>query len=355
MLTREQILETWQPREDTQIQRPLEVRPRRLRQNANLRRMVRETYLSPADFVMPLFVRHGKDERRPIKSMPGQFQLSVDQLAGEAREIAALGVPAVLLFGIPEHKDSCGSGNYDPDGVIPQAIRAIKDAVPELVVISDMCFCEYTDHGHCGIINDPTHHHYDAQLPLGYLLNDPTLELLGRASVVHAQAGADIIAPSGMLDGMVGTIRRYLDSMGLYHTIIMSYAVKYASAFYGPFREAAESPPQFGDRSQYQMDPANRREALKEAAMDVAEGADMLMVKPALPYLDVLSAIRQAHPLPIAAYHVSGEYAMLHAAAANGWLDLRHCALESLTSIKRAGADMILTYFARDAAKWLQG
>jgi porphobilinogen synthase len=353
MLTtpRQRLLGTWQENEDANN---LELRPRRLRQNANLRRMVRETFLSPSDFVCPLFVRYGENERRPIKSMPGQFQISVDQLAQEAREIAALGIPGVLLFGIPEHKDACGTGNYDPDGIIPRAIRAIKEAAPDLVVISDMCFCEYTDHGHCGIINDPNHQHFDSRLPEGYLLNDPTLELLGHASVVHAEAGADCIAPSGMLDGMVGAVRRQLDGAGYQNTIVMSYAVKYASAFYGPFREAAESPPQFGDRSQYQMDPANRREALKEAAIDVAEGADILMVKPALPYLDVLSAIREAHNLPVAAYHVSGEYAMLHAAAANGWLDLRRCAMESLTSIKRAGADMILTYFSKDAARWLQ-
>jgi porphobilinogen synthase len=347
-LPRERLLETWQESEQ-----PPELRPRRLRQTANLRRLVRETSLSPADFVCPLFVRYGQNERRPIQSMPGQFQLSVDQLAREAREITSLDIPAVLLFGIPDHKDSCGSGNYDPQGVIPRAIRAIKEAAPDLIVISDMCFCEYTDHGHCGIINDSGHRHYRANLPEGYLLNDATLELLGRASVVHAEAGADIIAPSGMLDGMVGAIRQQLDSAGCDHTVIMSYAVKYASGFYGPFREAAESPPRFGDRSQYQMDPANRREALKEAALDVAEGADMLIVKPALPYLDVLSALREAHPLPMAAYHVSGEYAMLHAAAANGWLDLRRCALETLTSIKRAGADIIITYFSKDAARWL--
>jgi len=329
------------------------LRPRRTRLSAPLRRMVRETTLTPADLVSPLFVRFGRDQRVPIRSMPGQFQFSVDQLAGEAREIAALGIPAVILFGIPAAKDALGSDNYSPDGIVPQAIRAIKDAAPDLVVISDMCFCEYTDHGHCGVINQPGQAHYHAHLPDGYLLNDPTLALLGQASVVHAAAGADIIAPSGMVDGMVAAIRTALDAEDFAHTAIMSYAVKYASGFYGPFRDAAESPPSFGDRSQYQMDPANCREALKEAALDVAEGADMLMVKPALPYLDILSAVREAFPLPIGAYNVSGEYAMLHAAAANGWLDLRRCALESLTSIKRAGADMILTYFARDAARWL--
>lgn len=329
------------------------LRPRRLRRNTTLRRMVRETALSPADFVAPLFVRHGRDQRIPIGSMPGQFQLSVDKLAAEAKEIADLGVPAVILFGIPAAKDALGSDNYNPEGIVPQAIRAIKDAAPDLVVISDMCFCEYTDHGHCGVINMPGELHFHPHLPKGYLLDAPTRELLARASAIHAAAGADIIAPSGMVDGMVAAIRNGLDEAGFEHVAIMSYAVKYASGFYGPFREAAESPPAFGDRSQYQMDPANRREAFKEAALDVAEGADMLMVKPALPYLDILAALRELYPLPMAAYQVSGEYAMLHAAAANGWLDLKRCALESLTAIKRAGADLILTYFAKDAAKWV--
>ncbi|MBZ0295908.1 MAG: porphobilinogen synthase, partial [Anaerolineae bacterium] len=320
------------------------LKPRRLRRTAGLRRMVREHSLSPADFIYPLFVRPGADIQKPIGSMPGQFQWSVDRLVGEVKSAAALGIPAVVLFGIPEAKDACGSENYDPDGIIPRAIRAIKDSTPEMVVISDMCFCEYTDHGHCGIINQPGDEFYDPHLPVGYLLNSPTLDLLARASVVHAQAGADIIAPSGMIDGMVGVIRGALDGSGFEHVAVMSYAAKYASGFYGPFRDAAESPPQFGDRSEYQMDPANRREALKEVALDVAEGADMLMVKPALPYLDILSAVRQQFNLPTAAYQVSGEYAMIHAAAANGWLDLQRCALESLTSIKRAGADLILTY-----------
>jgi porphobilinogen synthase len=316
--------------------------------------MVRETALSPTDFIYPLFVRHGRDQRVPIKSMPGVAQLTVDRLAAEAREIAGLGIPAVILFGIPAAKDATGSSNYSPAGIVPQAIRAIKDAAPDLLVVSDMCFCEYTDHGHCGTINTPGQAGYTPALPQGYLLNDPTLAILGQASAVHAQAGADIIAPSGMVDGMVGAIRASLDAAGYQHVAVMSYAVKYASGFYGPFRDAAESPPQFGDRSQYQMDPANRREALREAALDVAEGADILMVKPALPYLDIVSAVRAAFDLPVAAYQVSGEYAMLHAAAANGWLDLRRCALESLTAIKRAGADMILTYFAKDAVRWLQ-
>ncbi len=329
------------------------LRPRRLRRTATLRRMVQETRLSADDFIYPLFIRHGHDLQLPIRSMPGQFQWSVDRVTEEARSAYRLGIPAVILFGIPESKDACGSDNYDPNGIIPTAIRAIKDAVPEMIVISDMCFCEYTDHGHCGLINQPGEAHYNPRLPEGYLLNDPTLELLARASVVHAEAGADMIAPSGMLDGMVGAIRTGLDVHGLDHVIVLSYAAKFASGFYGPFREAAESPPQFGDRSAYQMNPANQREALKEVALDVAEGADMIMIKPALPYLDIVSAVRQAHNLPVAAYQVSGEYAMLHAAAANGWIDLRRCALETLTSIKRAGADLIVTYFAKEAAQWL--
>jgi len=329
------------------------LRPRRLRRNLNLRHLVQETTLSSKDFIYPLFVRPGQGIQKPITSMPGQFQLSVDMLPAEVNEIVDLGIPAVILFGIQSAKDARGSENFDPEGIIPRAIRAIKKVRPELLVISDMCFCEYTDHGHCGIINTADHDHYNPVLPNGYLLNDPTLDLLGRASVVHAIAGADLIAPSGMIDGMVGGIRAALDEAGYTHTAIMSYAAKYASAFYGPFREAAESPPGFGDRSQYQMDPANRREAAKEVAVDVAEGADILMVKPALPYLDILSDLRRTYDLPTAAYQVSGEYAMIHAAAANGWLDLRRSALESLISIKRAGADMILTYFAKEAARWL--
>jgi porphobilinogen synthase len=329
------------------------LRPRRLRRSANLRRLVRETSLTANDLIYPLFVRPGREVRRPISSMPGQAQLSVDMLAAEAERIVELGIPAVILFGIPEIKDPVGSDNFSPEGIVPQAIRAIKEAAPEMVVISDMCFCEYTDHGHCGIINVPGHEHYTPELPEGYLLNDPTLALLGTASVVHAQAGADIIAPSGMIDGMVGGIRAALDEADFQHVLVMSYAAKYASAFYGPFRDAAESPPSFGDRSQYQMDPPNRREASKEVAIDVAEGADILMVKPALPYLDILSDVGRQYDLPLAAYQVSGEYAMIHAAAANGWLDLRRTALESLMAIKRAGADMILTYFAKDAAQWL--
>jgi porphobilinogen synthase len=329
------------------------VRTRRMRRTAALRRMVRETHLTPADVVHPLFVRPGRGQQIPIKSMPGQSQWSVDRLVGEVRTLSRLGIPAVMLFGIPEHKDACGSENWNPEGIIPRAIRAIKDAVPEMIVISDMCFCEYTDHGHCGIINHSESEHFTSSLPPGYLLNDPTLEILARASIAHAEAGADMIAPSGMIDGMVGAVRSGLDSAGFDHVSIMSYAVKYASGFYGPFREAAESPPQFGDRSQYQIDPGNRREALRETALDIAEGADVVMVKPALPYLDVVSDVRREFDVPVAAYQVSGEYAMLHAAGANGWIDLRRCALESLTGIKRAGADMILTYFAKDLATWL--
>lgn len=331
----------------------LKQRPRRLRRTAALRQLVRETELDPADFIYPLFVREDIDAPTPIASMPGQFQWTVEGLADEARQLAALGIPGVILFGIPEHKDERGSENYNPHGVIPRAIQTIKEAAPELVVICDLCFCQYTDHGHCGLVNHPDHDAYNPHLPYGYLLNDETLELLGLTAAVQAHAGADIIAPSGMIDGMVGKIRTTLDANGLEHVAVMSYAVKYASGFYGPFREAAHSAPQFGDRRQYQMDGANRREALKEAALDVAEGADILMVKPALPYLDVLNAVRAAHDLPVAAYQVSGEYAMLQAAAQNGWLDLQRTALEALTSIKRAGADMILTYFAKDAARWL--
>jgi len=329
------------------------LRPRRLRTSATMRSLVRETILHPADFIAPLFVRHGSGIRQPIKSMPGQFQLSIDQTVLEARDLAARGIPAVILFGIPEHKDACGSENYSPDGIVPSAIRAIKATCPDLLVITDMCFCEYTDHGHCGIINVPGDKHHVAALPHGYLLNDPTLELLAKASVVHADAGADIIAPSGMIDGMIAAIRTALDANGHSHISVMSYAAKYASGFYGPFRDAAESTPTFGDRHQYQMDPGNKREAMKEVAIDVAEGADILMVKPAMPYLDIIHQIRDAYDHPVAAYQVSGEFAMIHAAAANGWVDLERCALESLTCIKRAGADMILTYFAKDATDWI--
>lgn len=331
------------------------VRPRRLRRTATLRRMVRETAPRVDQLIAPLFIRHGSGVVRPIASMPGHAQLSVDMAVREAEALAELGVPAVLLFGIPAHKDALGSENFDPDGIVPQAAAAIKRAVPELIVISDMCCCEYTDHGHCGIINVPRSKYYNERLAEGYLLNDPTLEILGKAAVVHAQAGADIIAPSGMIDGMVARIRTALDLAGLHETAIMSYAAKFASSFYGPFRDAAESPPGFGDRSEYQMDPANRREAMREVALDVEEGADLLMVKPALAYLDIIRQVRDRFELPLAAYQVSGEYSMVKAAAEKGWIDERRVALESLTAIARAGADLIITYWARDAARWLRG
>ena len=331
----------------------LALRPRRLRISPAIRDLTRENTLAPADFIYPLFVRHGENLRVAIESMPGQSQLTVDLLADEAREIRDLGIRAVILFGIPEAKDACGSDNYREGGIIPRAIHAIKEAAPDLLAISDMCFCEYTDHGHCGIINAPGHAHYNPRLPRGYLLNDATLELLGRASAVHARAGADIIAPSGMLDGMVAAIRSALDADGFAHTAIMSYAVKAASVFYGPFRDAAESPPSFGDRAQYQIDPANRREALREMELDIEQGADMLIVKPALTSLDIIRDARESCHLPLAAYQVSGEYAMLRAAAQNGWLPLQGAALESLMAIKRAGADMIISYFAKEAVKWL--
>jgi porphobilinogen synthase len=320
-------------------------RPRRLRRTATLRDLVRETSLDPADFVYPLFVVPGEGTRRPVSSMPGVEQLSVDALAAEARELAALGVKAVLLFGIPSAKDPYGAESYADDGVVQRAIGALKRASTELVVMTDVCLCEYTDHGHCGLLDDT-----------GYVLNDETLEVLGRIAASHADAGADVVAPSGMLDGMVGAIRGTLDAEGFGGVAILSYAVKYASAFYGPFREAAEGAPAFGDRRSHQMDPANAREALREVALDVAEGADALMVKPALGYLDVVRAVRERFgELPLAAYNVSGEYAMVKAAAANGWLDERTAVLEILTSIRRAGADLVITYHAKDAAAWLQG
>lgn len=331
-------------------------RPRRLRQSPALRAMVRETELNRRDFVYPLFVRHGVEKGpnspKEIRSMPGVYQWPVELLAPEAERIARLGIPAVILFGIPEEKDPVGLENFSPEGVVQRAIRTIKQAVPEMVVITDVCLCEYTDHGHCGLLN--TGENRQLRLPEGYVLNDPTLEVLGKVAISHAEAGADIVAPSGMMDGMVAAIRSALDSAGFENTPILSYAVKYASGFYGPFRDAAESPPKFGDRKSHQMDPANAREALKEITLDIEEGADMLMVKPALPYLDVIYRVRQAYPeLPLAAYNVSGEYAMLKAAAANGWLDERTTVLEALTAIKRAGADLILTYHAKDAAAWL--
>ena len=316
-------------------------RMRRLRTTSTLRAMIRETQLSPADFIYPLFVVHGRDVHEPIQSMPGVFHMSVDVLADEAREIARLGIPAVVLFGLPATKDTVGSENFASDGIVQQAIKAIKDAQPEMIVITDVCMCEYTDHGHCGIVRE------------GQIVNDETLEILQKVVVSHAVAGADVVAPSGMMDGMVGAIRKALDAEAFADVSILSYAVKYASSFYGPFRDAAQSPPQFGDRHSYQMDPANAREALREAQLDVDEGADMLMVKPAMPYLDIVRRVRERFDLPLAAYNVSGEYSMVKAAAANGWLDERKVVLELLTGIKRAGADMILTYHAKDAARWL--
>ena len=316
-------------------------RPRRLRKGETIRRMVRETSLSPDDFVYPLFVTYGKNIRREIKSMPGCFQESVDSIVRHAKEVYSLGIPAVILFGIPEHKDETGSGAYDPHGVVQKAIRAIKNKIPELYVITDVCMCEYTSHGHCGIIENND------------VKNDPTLELLAKEAVSHVKAGADMVAPSDMMDGRVEAIRIALDGEGFPEIPIMSYAAKYASAFYGPFRDAAESVPQFGDRRSYQMDPANRREALKEVALDIEEGADIVMVKPAMTYLDIISDIRENFALPVAAYNVSGEYSVIKAAAKLGWIDEERAMMEVLTSIKRAGADIILTYFAKDAAKVL--
>ncbi len=338
----------------------LPIRPRRLRLNPTLRAMLRETELSPADFIYPLFVVHGTDVHDEVTSMPGVFQLSIDQLATEAESIAALGIPAVILFGVPAHKDPIGLENFADDGIVQQAIRAIKSAAPQLVVMTDVCLCEYTDHGHCGILNLPSGRGaamlrpYD-NLPEGYLLNDETLSVLAKVAVSHATAGADVVAPSGMIDGAVAAIRAGLDGAGFAHIPILSYAIKYASAFYGPFRDAAHGAPKFGDRRTHQMDIANAREALREARLDADEGADMLMVKPALPYLDIIRQTREQIPqLPLVGYQVSGEYAMLKAAARNGWLDERSAALEMLTSIKRAGADLIITYYAKEAAGWLR-
>ena len=332
--------------------RPLISRPRRLRQNEALRAMVRETELNARDFIYPLFVRHGQG-RTPITSMPGIAQLSVGEAVRETEKAAKLGIPAVILFGIPAEKDPVGLENFAEDGIVQQAIRAIKKEIPEMVVVTDVCLCEYTDHGHCGILN--TGEHVQASLPEGYVLNDPTLDVLGKVAVSHAECGADIVAPSGMMDGMVAAIRDALDETSFENTPILSYSVKYASSFYGPFRDAAEGAPKFGDRKSHQMDPANVREALREAAIDVEEGADMLMVKPALAYLDVIRAVKNIFPeLPMAAYNVSGEYAMVKAAAANGWIDEAKVTLETLLSMKRAGADLILTYHAFDAARWLK-
>jgi porphobilinogen synthase len=303
--------------------------------------MVRETTLSPHDFIYPLFVTHGKGVKKEISSMPGNFQQSIDNIVRDCDEIKGLGIPAVILFGIPEHKDETGSEAYADEGIVQHAVKAIKNKLPELIVITDVCLCEYTSHGHCGVIKN------------GVVQNDATLELLAREAVSHAKAGADMVAPSDMMDGRVGAIRGALDDEGFHDTPIMSYAAKYASSFYGPFREAAESTPQFGDRRSYQMDPPNSREALREVALDIDEGADIVMVKPALSYLDIIYQVKQQFNVPVAAYNVSGEFSMIKAAAKMGWIDGERAMLESLVSMKRAGADMILTYFAKEAAKLL--
>lgn len=322
------------------------IRPRRLRRTAAIRALVRETGLAPSDLILPLFFNEVLSEARPVTTMPGVSQLPVRAAAEQARLCRDAGLGGVILFGLPRTKDASGSSAYDPDGPVPRAVAAMKDAAPELVVITDVCVDEYTDHGHCGVLKTSARGVVDVD-------NDATLEVLARAAVVHARAGADIVAPSDMMDGRVGALRRALDGDGASETAILSYAVKYASAFYGPFREAADCAPKFGDRASYQMDPANAREALREAKLDEDEGADLLMVKPALPYLDIIARVRDASPLPLGAYNVSGEYAMLKAAAAANMIDERRAVLELLTSIRRAGADFILTYHALDAARWL--
>ncbi|GFN23578.1 porphobilinogen synthase [Thermanaeromonas sp. C210] len=320
------------------------VRLRRLRYNPVLRSMVRETEIEVKDLIYPLFVTAGRDVKNPVPSMPGIYQLSIDNLLKEAEEVVGLGIPAVLLFGVPEpgEKDEVATPAYVPEGIVQQAVRALKKEFPGLLVITDVCLCEYTSHGHCGLVDG------------GVILNDPTLELLARTALSHVEAGADMVAPSDMMDGRVAAIRKKLDAHGFTETPILSYAAKYASAFYGPFREAAGSAPQFGDRRSYQMDPANGREALREVAQDLEEGADIIMVKPALSYLDVIRQVRNHFNCPLAAYNVSGEYAMIKAAALHGWISEREVVMEVLTSIKRAGADLIITYFAKDVAGWLK-
>ncbi len=320
-----------------------QTRLRRLRATSALRGLVRETRLDPADLVLPMFVAHGVDRREPIPAMPGVDRLSIAHAVAEATEAAQAGIPAVLLFGLPATKDEEGSGAWDDEGVVQLATRAIKEALPELIVITDLCLCEYTSHGHCGLVS-----------PDGRVDNDSTLELLTRTAISQARAGADIVAPSDMMDGRVGAIRAALDDEGFSDTPILAYAAKFASAFYGPFREAVDSTPAFGDRRGYQMDPANGDEAVREALLDVDEGADILMVKPALPYLDLVRRIKDQTRMPLAAYHVSGEYSMLKAAAAAGYIDEQTAVLETLTSIRRAGADIIVTYYAKEAARWLQ-
>ena len=321
-------------------------RPRRLRAHPQLRRMVRENILTTSDLIYPLFAVPGEGIAQEVKSMPGVYQLSVDKIVQEAQEVYDLGIPAIILFGIPETKDTDATGAWHDCGIVQKATTAVKEAVPNLVVIVDTCLCEYTSHGHCGYleVGDLT----------GRVLNDPTLELLKKTAIAQVKAGADIIAPSGMMDGFVQAIRSGLDEAGYQDTPILSYAAKYASAYYGPFRDAADSAPQFGDRRTYQMDPANGREAIKEIELDIAEGADMLMVKPALAYMDIIWRVKEATNLPVAAYNVSGEYSMVKAAALNGWVNEQQIVMETLTSFKRAGADLILTYHAKDAARWLQ-
>jgi len=318
-------------------------RPRRLRINETMRRLVRETTLTPDDLVQPMFIVPGDGVKREIPTLPGQYHFSVDEAVKEAQAIHAAGVPAIILFGIPANKDATGSPAWDANGEVQRATRKIKKAVPDLLIITDVCLCEYTDHGHCGVIKQQQ------------IVNDPTLELLGKTAVSHARAGADIVAPSDMMDGRIGAIREALDEAAFGHVAILSYAVKYASAYYGPFRDAAGSAPQFGDRRGYQMDPANGREALREVELDIEEGADMLMVKPGMPYLDILSKVKETFGRVTASYQVSGEYAMIEAAAKNGWIDRKRLILETLTCIKRAGADFILTYHAKEAANWLKG
>lgn len=319
------------------------IRPRRLRSSEAIRRMVRETSLAPDDFIYPLFVTHGKGIKKEIGSMPGNFQQSIDNIVKDCEGVMKLGIPAVILFGIPEQKDESASEAYSPDGIVQRAIKAIKDRTPELVVITDVCLCEYTSHGHCGVVKN------------GAILNDPTLDLLAKEALSHAIAGADMVAPSDMMDGRVAAIRRALDGNGFDNIPIMSYAAKYASGFYGPFREAAESTPQFGDRRSYQMDPPNSREAMREVALDIEEGADIVMVKPALSYLDIIYRVKQGFGMPVAAYNVSGEFSMVKAAGRLGWMDEGRVMMEILTSIKRAGADLILTYHAKEAAILLNG
>lgn len=320
-------------------------RPRRLRQNAPLRKMVQETVLTPNDLIYPLFAVPGTGIAKEVVSMPGVYQLSVDKIVEEAKEVYELGIPAIILFGIPTEKDNYATGAWHDCGIVQKATTAVKEAIPDLVVINDTCLCEYTPHGHCGYLQTGD--------LVGRVLNDPTLELLKKTAVSQAKAGADIIAPSGMMDGFVTTIRQALDEEGFHHIPILSYAAKYASAYYGPFRDAAESSPSYGDRKTYQMNPANALEALKEVELDIAEGADMLMVKPALSYMDIIWRVKEMTNLPVAAYNVSGEYSMVKAAALNGWIDEKKVTLETLISFKRAGADLILTYHAKDAVKWL--